>query len=200
MPFHHHVTIIDGDSRRRAGIGFALISRGFHVEPLECFSELSSGKGPSGVLVVHDDGELLGTFDQYFAACGTRVPMIAYGEVPSATRVIAALRNGVSDYLIWPCASEDFVRALERAIDRKPPVVLMRVPDSDLEPSLSRLTSREREVLAAAVDGLPNKEIAQKLSISHRTVEVHRARALKKIGAKNISDAVGLLFGVRFAE
>ncbi|MGN6595425.1 response regulator transcription factor [Sphingopyxis terrae] len=56
-----------------------------------------------------------------------------------------------------------------------------------LHPSLGDLTQREREVVAGLVRGLTNKQIGQELGISHRTVEIHRARVMRKLGAPTLA-------------
>ncbi len=55
---------------------------------------------------------------------------------------------------------------------------------------IERLTRREREVLAGVADGLSNRLIGEKLSISPRTVEIHRANMLNKMGANHTSEAI----------
>lgn len=54
-------------------------------------------------------------------------------------------------------------------------------------PSVASLTGREREVVAGLVRGLTNKQIGQELGISHRTVEIHRARAMRKLGTPTLA-------------
>lgn len=54
-------------------------------------------------------------------------------------------------------------------------------------PSIMLLTEREREVVGGLVRGLTNKQIGQELGISHRTVEIHRARAMRKLGAPTLA-------------
>jgi FixJ family two-component response regulator len=59
--------------------------------------------------------------------------------------------------------------------------------------SIELLTMREREVVAGLVRGLTNKQIGQKLGISHRTVEIHRARAMRKLGAPTLAALLTLV-------
>ena len=58
---------------------------------------------------------------------------------------------------------------------------------------LSRLTSRERQVLDLVVDGRANKQVAHQLDITEKTVEVHRGRLMKKLGATNVVDLVRMV-------
>ena len=74
-------------------------------------------------------------------------------------------------------------------------------PPPDLDPQmlerLSRLTEREREVFDLLVDGDPNKVVAYKLSISPRTVEIHRARVMEKLGLRNVAELVRVGLSLR---
>ena len=56
--------------------------------------------------------------------------------------------------------------------------------------SLAALTAREREVMELLVEGLHNREVAERLAISPRTVEVHKARIMEKLGATNLADLI----------
>jgi FixJ family two-component response regulator len=58
---------------------------------------------------------------------------------------------------------------------------------------LERLTPRERQILAAVAKGHSNKEIAQELDISHRTVEMHRGRMMRRLGTRRLSDVIALV-------
>ncbi|WP_238147194.1 response regulator transcription factor [Rhizorhabdus dicambivorans] len=65
------------------------------------------------------------------------------------------------------------------------------------QPSLDSLTDREREVVAGLVEGLTNKQIGALLGISHRTVEVHRGRLMRKLGASSLSALLEIAFAQR---
>ena len=64
-------------------------------------------------------------------------------------------------------------------------------------PGQERLTQREREVLAEITGGASNKEAGRRLGISPRTIEVHRAHIMDKIGARNASDLVNIVVSDR---
>lgn len=69
--------------------------------------------------------------------------------------------------------------------------------ESDETPSLDSLSPRERDVLDGILDGRTNKVIAQALGISHRTVEVHRARVMRKLHATSIAGLVAAALRLR---
>ena len=191
------ITIIDETVRRRASISFALSQRNIHCEPYESVNELMASNTKHGMFLVNDDQDEIASLKKYLRLRDQRLPILAYSEAAVPERIVEVIRNGAWDYLIWPFEAEDIILAIERIekADPRTPIIrsFARTEDEDF-----RLTPREREVLAAAAEGLRNREIGRKLQISHRTVEVHRANALKKIGAKNISEAVHSLFGIRF--
>lgn len=191
------VTIVDQNFRRRAQLSYSLSQSGIHAEPYEHLSELFAAKPNCGLILIYDDQNLVVSLTRLMSLQDYRIPVIAYNIAPSPVQIVAAVRNGVADYLAWPFDAEAVVAAFSRIQDC-PPLTDIRLPIVDTEFNSAPLTPREREVLAAAAEGLPNKLIGKKLKISYRTVEVHRYRALKKIGARNVSEAVRSMFGISF--
>ncbi|MCK4743198.1 MAG: response regulator transcription factor [Sulfuriflexus sp.] len=117
----------------------------------------------------------------------------AYGDVRMAVR---AMKNGVFDFLEKPFNSEYLLERIKRC---------MAQCEHDYDKSLQcnrslskirKLTAREREVMSLLVDGNQNKHIARKLDISPRTVELHRAKVMKKLNARTLSDVVRIKFEV----
>ena len=106
---------------------------------------------------------------------------------------VEAVKNGAFDYLIKPLDARTIVARVNGAIaafsDR-----YGNANDRSIDfPGQSLLTPREREVLAEIAGGASNKEAGRRLGISPRTVEVHRARIMDKIGARNAADLVRIV-------
>jgi FixJ family two-component response regulator len=119
---------------------------------------------------------------------GSRLPFIiitAHGDVPAAR---AAFRADAVDFLEKPFDHAQLRAAIQNAFSKEN-LRLRRSADAD---RLGRLTAREREVLAAAAQGLHAKEIGRELGISARTVEVHKTRIMAKLGARNVAELVRL--------
>jgi len=117
------------------------------------------------------------------------IMMTGFGEVNAAIR---SFRHGAVHFLQKPFKRADFLSALEEAAEvgkRRRQETHRRQQSKALE----RLTKREIEVLGALAEGLQSKTIAWQLGISTRTVEMHRSNILGKLGARNTSQAVGLL-------
>ena len=120
--------------------------------------------------------------------------MSGHGDIPMA---VDAIRHGAFDFVEKPFRGSEIVAHVREAIDAlarrganekvsaKP---AFHVP-ADREP----LTPRESEVLAQFVAGASNKEAGRQLGISPRTIEVHRARIMEKLGAKNIADVIRIV-------
>jgi len=126
-------------------------------------------------------------------------PMImitGHGDVPLAVR---AMKAGAVDFIEKPFAAETILHSIEAALARvAQPAELDPLARTAIE-RLTSLTPREREVLQGLLAGLPNKSIAYDLAISPRTVEIHRARVMDKMGARSLSQLVRLALaaGVR---
>ncbi len=114
------------------------------------------------------------------------VMVTGHADVPLA---VAAMRAGVADFIEKPYPPDRLLEAVAEAAAARAAVAAAPLPP---------LTARELDVLSALVCGQSNKQIARELGISHRTVEVHRASMMTRLGARNMADAVriGLAAGL----
>ena len=124
------------------------------------------------------------------------IVVTAQGDVPTAVR---AMKAGASDFIEKPYSDDALIAAIESAL--KTSVADGRAEDIARAAALIHtLSPRERQVLEALVAGRQNKVIAFDLGISVRTVEVHRARMLDRLGVQQVAEAVRLLVLASFAE
>ncbi|MGI1661972.1 response regulator transcription factor [Palleronia sp. KMU-117] len=112
------------------------------------------------------------------------------GDIGSSVR---AMKDGAVDYLTKPVEPEVLLTTVERAIGIDRARREARAASDDFEARLDSLTAREREVLDAAVAGRLNKQIAYDLDIVEKTVKVHRARVMRKMGAQTLADLVTMV-------
>jgi two-component system, LuxR family, response regulator FixJ len=186
------VAVIDDDEAVLDSLRVLLEQEGLEVETFDragAFLERSEGGLPrcliTDVRMPEMDGmELL----QTLSARG-RLPAVivitGHGEVPLA---VQAMKLGAHDFIEKPfdpdallTSVRDALAAGDRSAATMDPAILRR---------LELLTSREREVMEQLVIGRSNKMIARELAISPRTVEIHRARVMEKIGADSLSQLV----------
>lgn len=118
--------------------------------------------------------------------------MTAHGDVASARE---AFRSQAVDFLEKPLDYDRLIDAIEEGFSRHEFAEAEQSVRSDLEHLLALLTPRERQVMDLVVQGFHNREIAKELSISARTVEVHKARMMAKLGVTTVADLVRLSLG-----
>ena len=185
-----NLILVDRDSRRRASISHALAASSIHVEPFENIEELAMAWPRSGVVMIHDDAGSIGDLIERMAAAGEWYPIIAFSEEPLPRQIVRAVLDGAVDYVSWPISAEELNGALAHAIDSSEAAGNTKLREVMARSRLDRLTKREREVLDGVASGLSNRLIGEKLAISPRTVEIHRANMLNKLGANHTSEAI----------
>lgn len=125
------------------------------------------------------------------------VIMTGHGDVSIAVR---AMKAGAVDFLEKPFEKAALIGAIEEAFNRIAVAGDASVRAAEAEVILGALTPRERDVLRELAQGLPNKTIAYDLGISPRTVEVHRANLMTKLGVRSLSDALRIAFAAGLGE
>lgn len=182
--------LVDGDTRRRAQISHGLLGSDVHVEPFEDVSELIAHWPRSGLLFVHDDGAIIAALAEHMGRSGNWLPVVAFAEAPATRSVVRAMQDGVLDYIVWPFADGELIGTLAAAEARGKTLTNTKLREAMARGRIEKLSAREREVLGGVAGGLSNELIARQLGISSRTVEIHRANMLAKIGANHTSEAI----------
>ena len=118
---------------------------------------------------------------------GPVVVMTAHGDVPTAVR---AMKAGAVDFIEKPFDDGALLAAVEAALQS--PQASGAAGAGDAAERVAALSPREREVLDLLIAGKPNKLIARDLGLSPRTVEVHRARMMARLGVGSLAEAVRL--------
>ncbi|MBC7907371.1 MAG: response regulator transcription factor [Rhodospirillaceae bacterium] len=110
-----------------------------------------------------------------------------HGDVGMA---VQALKEGAADFIEKPFDEDVLLVSVGHALDKGARAFRERAQLAAIKAHAAGLTPREREVMDLVVQGLPNKAVAVELSISARTVEIHRARVMEKMAANSLSDLV----------
>jgi FixJ family two-component response regulator len=111
--------------------------------------------------------------------------LTGHGDIPMSVR---AIKSGAVDFLTKPVTREKLLASVRTALQSGSQLLEKIARIQHTRALLAELTERESEVMTLAVLGHPNKEIARKLGISHRTVEIHKAKIMHKTGAVNLLD------------
>lgn len=119
-----------------------------------------------------------------------------YGTVPASVK---ALKAGAMDFLQKPFEDRDLLDAVSLGIEKHRRLQQEQEEMETLRARLDTLTPREREVFGLVVSGMLNKQVAFHLGTTEKTVKVHRARVMEKMGAQSLADLVrfGEKLGIR---
>jgi two-component system response regulator FixJ len=177
-------------------------SNGFHPEIYEDLVELSEAHERSGYILAADDPDTYedGTTVSRIRAVEPVLPLVLYAEQPRLERVVDSVRSGAADYLAWPLNARLLDVAFARLGNEGAPEQVEQRRNAHRR--MGRLTQREKQVLLEVINGRKNREIAEALGISTRTVEIHRGNLMRKMGANSPADLVrlGLEAGVEVNE
>jgi len=119
-----------------------------------------------------------------------RIPIIfitAHGDIPTTVR---AMKAGAVEFLTKPFRSRDLLEAVHSAIDRDRSARAERSEIDDLRLRYEQLTPREREVMSLITAGLLNKQAADKIATTERTIKFHRAHIMRKMKAESLASLV----------
>ena len=136
-------------------------------------------RGPSGLDLLARLGHL-----------GIHVPIIFMTGHGDIAMTVAAMKAGAEDFMVKPLRDQDLLDAVSVALekDRRRREGMRQV--QKLRASFQTLTPRESAVMALAVSGLMNKQIAAEMGISEVTVKIHRGQAMRKMKARTFADLV----------
>ncbi len=185
---------IDSCSRQRAELARVGFGLGHHCEVYGDLSELAVHPPRDGIILARDTAEEGGIsmiLDR-LGRLGVWLPLIAFDAQPRPGRIVEAIKAGSLDYLALPLDPERLTRCLMRIEKEAEVFGAARRRMIEARDRISTLSTREREVLDWLAEGSSNKVIARELDISPRTVEIHRANMMSKLGARHAAEAVRL--------
>jgi two-component system response regulator FixJ len=192
------VHLVDDDGAVRRSVAFMLKTSGHQVEAYESGMELLKKTGQLGEGCILLDIRMPGMdgleVQQALQDKGIGLPVIimtGHGDVALAVK---AMKAGAVDFIEKPFEKETLLASLGEGFRRLARNEVADDRAKDAQVRLQALTPREREVLEGLAHGLPNKSIAYDLGISPRTVEIHRANLMTKLGVASFSEALRIAF------
>jgi FixJ family two-component response regulator len=188
--------VVDDDEAIRTLWRWLMQSRGIAVQTFATAPEFieTYRQGP-GCLIL--DLRLPGMsgleLQEYLRQRGIDIPVVfmsAHGDVPAA---VSAIKGGAVDFIQKPFSYREVLSVIAQAFARDAEARRKRALRALVDERVAALTDREREVMRRVVEGKPNKLIAAELEISMKTVEVHRAKVMEKMGAASVAELVQLM-------
>jgi FixJ family two-component response regulator len=188
------VYVVDDDEAMRDSLKWLLESRELKVETYASGEEFLEAfdNDLSGCLVLDVRMPGMSGLDLYerLQARASTLPVVfvtGHGDVPMA---VSALKKGAADFIEKPFNDKDMLALIESCMKQDRAAAARRAESASMTQRMDSLTQREREVLALIVAGKLNKQIADVLTISIKTVEVHRSRVMEKMGANSVAELV----------
>lgn len=192
------VHLVDDEEAVRKSASFMLKSSGYAVQTWisgEAFlKEVGHEDAGCVLLDVRMPGMDGLQVQAAMAARGISMPVIivtGHGDISIAVR---AMKGGAIEFMEKPFDRDVMLSAVAAAFDQIDNADKHRARASEAKIQIAALTPREQDVLQGLAGGLPNKTIAYDLGISPRTVEVHRANLMTKLGVRSFSDALRIAF------
>jgi two-component system response regulator FixJ len=186
--------VVDDDVDVRKSLGFLLATADFAVRLYESATAFlaTEPKEVEGCIVT--DVRMPGIdgieFLRQLKSRGLNVPVIVMTGHADVALAVQAMKEGAADFIEKPFDDQVLIDALRSALDNRSQPVAAHPQSTEIRKNLATLSERERQVLDGLVSGLPNKTIAYDLGISPRTVEIHRANVMSKMGAGSLSHLV----------
>ncbi|MET0496674.1 MAG: response regulator transcription factor [Steroidobacteraceae bacterium] len=188
------IYVVDDDDIMRQAIALLLRTVGYNpivfARPGDFLAKYDSNQHGCVVLDIRMPDMSGLEVQQQLNRAGAILPVIfitGHGDIPMA---VQAMKDGAFDFLTKPFRDQDLLDRINSALKQDAENRAAIDEHADLRRRAETLTSREREVLALVVDGKANKVVAIDLGLSERTVEIHRANVMEKMGARSVAHLV----------
>jgi FixJ family two-component response regulator len=188
------VFIIDDDPLYRASAERLVRSVGFSVQGFESARDFLSSRRPTVPSCLVLDVRLPGLsgldLQRELADAGVHIPIIfvtGHGDIPMS---VQAMKAGAVEFLTKPFRDQDLLDAIRHAIARDRIARRQHARNVDLRKRYELLSPREREVFKCVISGMLNKQIADELGTTERTIKFHRGHIMQKMQGNSLADLV----------
>ena len=190
------VVVVDDEPFVRSYLSRLLSSNGYQVAAFASADELLERELPPQPGCVLLDLFLPGLggleVQRVLAERAGHLPIIFMSGRGTVPLSVEAMKNGALDFLTKPLDAQKLLQAVARAVKLSAESISERAVDADIEQRIRSLSRRQIEVIRLVSLGRLNKQIATELVILEKTVKVHRARAMRKLGVRSVAELVRL--------
>ncbi len=190
------IYVVDDDDGMRRALTLLLNTVGYKTaafaSPKEFLEQFKPDTAGCLVLDIRMPGMSGLELQQHLNRMGSMLPVIfitGHGDVPMA---VQAMKEGAFEFVQKPFRDQDLLDRINHALEQDKEIRSTMARRADVLHHFESLTPREKEVMAMVVDGAANKVIAIDLGLSERTVEIHRAKVMEKMGARSVAHLVKL--------
>jgi len=188
------IYLVDDDEAVRDSLGMLFTSIGLQHEAYSSALDFLQHFDPARHACLVADIRMPGLsgleLQQRLNERGAEIPIIfitGHGDVPMA---VTAMKSGAADSIQKPFRDQDLIDRINKGLERDRERRLSRAEEDVIRARIALLTPREGEVMRRVVRGQANKVIAMDLGVSQRTVELHRARVMRKLKMRSLAELV----------
>jgi len=194
IPSEPTVFIVEADGPQRDSVNSLLRREGLQTEAFSSPDELlgnTAAERPGCILLDVRQTDAAGTdLQEHLRSIPEAPPILMLSHDGDVATAVRAMGKGAFDFIQRPVADDLLVERVQAALALNRQRRAELAIHADLRKRLERLSKREREVLEIVVAGHSNRVVAERLGISTKTIEVHRAHAMKKMEARNLASLV----------
>jgi len=189
------VYVVDDDAFFRAAIQQQLEQTGYRVVTYasaeEVLEQRPDENGPGCILLeVRMPGLSGPALQSRLLELGSTLPILFITGYADVSTTVKALKAGADDFLIKPVQSDELLRAIRRSLARHQTALELKREFDVLRGRLATLTPRERQVFLLIVRGKINKQVANELGATERTIKAHRHNVMEKMKVRSLAELV----------
>lgn len=188
------VYLIDDDNSMRDSLARMLRDVGYSIQDFESATSFLQNSLPVAPAVIILDMQMpdVSGLDlmERLEKLGRKTPIIFLSGQSHPQQIVKGLKKGALDFLFKPFNIDELLQAIDQALDYDQKQLKRNLKDGEIKRNFNTLTPREKEVCTLLVEGLMNKEIAERLGTTDATIKVHKARVMEKMQANSVQDLV----------
>lgn len=198
------VYLIDDDNSMRDSLARMLRDVGYSIQDFESatsFLQNSLPVAPAAIVLDMQMPDVSGLdLMERLEKLGRKTPIVFLSGQSHPQQIVKGLKKGALDFLFKPFNIDELLQAIDQALEYDQKQLKRNLKDGEIKRNFNTLTPREKEVCTLLVEGLMNKEIAERLGTTDATIKVHKARVMEKMQAHSLQDLVKFYLEANLAK